>query len=334
MHSTIICFGELILRIARSPDWPADSDARLFLGGAEYNVAAALAGWGHPAGLVTALPDNPLGESITAHIENQGIDPRLRRVRDGRMGVYHSQAGLDMKSAGVVYDRKHSAFADLEPDAYDWPALLADAGWFHVSAITPALSENAFDACMQALACARERGVTTSLDLNYRAALWEGNVNPRARIEPMMEYCDWVMGNPWSANRMLGSALKQESIEPGDTQSCIEQAGNTAGDIFARYPDCRYVAQTFRFNRGEGVLYFATLSDREQTSVSAIRQAGSVVNKVGSGDCFMAGLIHGYRENKPPQAIVDFAAAAAFGHFQEETDITRQSLEDVYRVLG
>lgn len=308
----------------------------VFIGGAELNVATALANWNVPVRYNTVLPTNALADDILAQMEDLGIDGSAMTRAGSRIGSYYLPQGSDLKNAGVIYDRAHSSFSELTPGRVDWDAVLEGTSWLHVSAISPALNAEVAEACRELLMVATRRGVTVSIDLNYRAKLWQYGTPPTDVMPGLVEHCDVVMGNVWAAGTLLGIPIDEHIHDKGQRVDYVAHADRTARAIQDRFPRCRVVANTFRFDGSGGagsIRYYATLHQNGQTVVSPEFQAERVVDKVGSGDCFMAGLIYGLYHNHTPQAIVDFAAAAAVGKLAEFGDATHQTVDDVKKQL-
>lgn len=302
----------------------------VFVGGAELNVATALSNWEVPVNYSTVLPENSLADDIIRYVADKGIDPS-GIVRFGqRIGTYYLPQGTDLKNAGVIYDRAHSALSELTVGKVDWEAVLQNTSWLHVSAISPALNTNVAGACQELLAVASAKGITVSMDLNHRARLWQYGLAPTDVMPALVEHCDVVMGNIWAANALLGIPVDEHIHAKGQPTDYLNHAFVTSEAIQQRFPRCKVIANTFRFDvPPAGLRYYTTVYKDGQQYVSPEFVTDSVVDRVGSGDCFMAGLIYGLYNGHEPQAIVDFAAAAAFGKLQELGDATDQSVADV-----
>ncbi|WP_420150272.1 sugar kinase [Spirosoma sp.] len=328
----VCCFGELLLRFSpvANGEWIRQASMPVFVGGAELNVATALAYWQVPVKYSTALPENSLADDIIGYVADQGIDTS-GVVRFGqRIGTYYLPQGTDLKNAGVIYDRAHSSFSELIPGKVDWDVILQDTSWLHVSAISPALSMNVAGACQELLAAASAKGITVSIDLNHRARLWQYGMAPDEIMPGLVEHCDVVMGNIWAANALLGIAVDEHIHAKGQQTDYVAHALATSEAIQERFPRCKVVANTFRFDAPPaGLRYYTTLYVDGQQYVSTELFTESVVDRVGSGDCFMAGLLYGLYHKHAPQEVLDFATVAAFGKLQEVGDATGQSVADI-----
>lgn len=330
MMKRIVCFGEVLMRFTPSMDggWLKTNNIPVFTGGAEANVASALARWGIPVSYVTAVPENFLADQLLDFMHEQGIDTKSVHRSGNRIGTYYLPMGADLKNAKVIYDREHSAFWDLKPGMIDWEQVFDGAGWFHFSAICPALNNNVAEVCMEALKVARAKNMMISVDLNFREKLWKYGKEPAEVMPALVKYCDLVMGNVWAANKMLNVPLRYD-LEKNERTIYLEQAKATAIAITKEYPHCKIVANTFRFSNENHISYYAELFSDEKTFSSSIYEAENIVDKVGSGDCFMAGLIYGYSKKLEPQAIIDFSTAAAFQKLFEQGDATSKSADEI-----
>lgn len=321
----VLSFGELLLRICPDTEgeWLQRNQLPVYVGGAELNVASALALWDIPSTYMTAIPDNALSKQLVAYIAAKGINTAPISYSGKRMGIYYLNSGEDVKHAGVIYDRAASAFAELQPGTIDWAAAFEGISWFHFSAICPAVSENVVAVCEEALKYAAEQGIFISLDLNYRAKLWQYGKQPIEVMPQLAQYCDLIMGNVWSAELMLGIPVNPDLKAIDTERTYLEQAEHSSKEIIRRYPKCKAVANTFRFDFLEkGIKYYTTLYAEDQCFRSAVYTTAHYLDKVGSGDCFMAGLIYGYFHNHSHQETLDFATAAAFNKLFVASDAT------------
>ncbi|RFM28600.1 sugar kinase [Deminuibacter soli] len=333
----VFCFGELLLRMSPvlNGTWIKENSMPVFIGGAELNVAHALANWQVPVQYCTALPANYLSAEICTAVQAKNIDTSTVLFSGERIGTYYLPQGADLKHAGVIYDRAYSSFWSLKPGTIDWDTLLAGASWFHFSAISPALNENVVAVCKEGLEAATRLGLKISVDLNYRARLWQYGKTPASVMRGLAGYCDVIMGNIWAAATLLDIPVDNELIAADSRENYLEHASRTAAAIMEQFPRCTTVANTFRFDDGHGgIRYYAALNQPGVQFVSHHMKAASIADKVGSGDCFMAGLIYGIHNGHTPQQVINYAAAAAFGKLQETGDATRQTISSIHSILA
>ncbi|MEO6253918.1 MAG: sugar kinase [Ferruginibacter sp.] len=326
----VLCFGELLLRLSPSAegDWLQRNELPAFVGGAEANVATALALWDLPVGYCTALPDNFLSKQLAGYLHEKNIDVSAIHYSGNRVGIYYLQQGTDVKNSGVVFDRANSSFAQLERGMINWEKIFEGISWFHFSAIAASLTASAAEVCEEALQFASAKGITISVDLNYRNKLWQYGKQPIDIMPGLVTYCDVVMGNIWAANMMLGIPINEVLIKPDSQNAYLEQVTATSKTIQQQFSKVKTVANTFRFDRNEGILYYTSLFT-DDLFVSAEYTADKVVDKVGSGDCFMAGLIYGLNNGHSLQQTLDFATAAAYNKLFIKGDTTDQTVNEI-----
>lgn len=332
----ILCFGELLLRLSPEAGWPGKGSLSSYVGGAELNVAMALAGWEQPASLGTALPESPVSDLLKAYLNDANVATDKIIAKNGRIGTYYLTPGQDLKSAGVVYDRAFSSFSLLTPQDIDYDSYLNGVDHLHLTAISPAVSQAAADTCLKLVTQASERQIPVSLDLNYRAKLWQYGKTPIDIIPAIAEKASFIMGNIWAAGQMLGIAPEAGADQTMDPQDLAGFARISAEKVIAAYPACRQVGYTFRFNTPgteQDVRYFGTLYQKGQLYVSPQKDYTGITDRAGSGDCFMAGLLYGACHRFTGQQTVDFATAAATGKFYEKGDHTRQTRAAVQQRL-
>lgn len=331
----IFCFGELLLRL--SPElrgnWIKQSSMPVYIGGAELNVATALAKWNVPVAYCTALPDNYLSKEICEELNRKNIDTARVIFSGNRIGCYYLPQGADLKNAGVIYDRAYSSFSELQPGRIDWDVALQHVSWFHFSAISPSLNQNISKVCKEALQAASGMKIPVSVDLNYRSKLWQYGKQPVEVMPELVKYCDLVMGNIWAANTLLGIPVDVHIHEKKSKIAYLDHAKQTSAAIMNEFPKCKTVANTFRFDEGNGLRYYASLDTKAGQFTSSEYYTGEVVDKVGSGDCLMAGLIYGNHHHLPPQETIDFATAAAFNKLFIKGDATSSSVEEIRLVI-
>lgn len=311
----ILSFGELLLRLSSSGESFLGEDGQVvvFPGGSEANVAASLAQWGVPCSYLSRIPDNDLTSQILSTLTSLGVNVSPTLLEGDRLGLYFLLSANGLSKGEVVYDRKYSAFSQLTPGMIDWDRVLDDYTWFHWSALTPALNESLATVCQEALAAARSKGLTVSVDLNYRNRLWNYGKAPIEVMPALLQYCNVVMGNIWAANKMLGTSVLDTLGRDTSPDAYFEHAQESAQEVFDLLPQCQHVAYTFRFmDTATHNLLYGTYHTREAGFISAINETDKVIDRIGSGDAFMAGLIYALVEGNGGQETIDTATAAGF----------------------
>ncbi|MGN6329629.1 MAG: PfkB family carbohydrate kinase [Rhodanobacter sp.] len=305
-ESRVVCFGELLLRLSppgqelllQSPHL----DARF--GGAEANVAASLAILGHHSAVVSALPDNAIGHACAAELRRHGVDTSGIRFADGRIGVYFIAPGAMQRPTEVVYDRAGSVFACTGATAHDWPRLLDGARWLHLSGINLALGEASAQSALAAVRAASAAGVSVSFDCNYRSKLWGARAaQAPALLREVLAGAELVFGNERDIALILGEAFAQE-----DAQQRFRAAAERA---FATFPRLRLMAATDRRHLDVDTHDLGgLLATREQVLTTRTHRLARIVDRIGGGDAFAAGLLHGLLRGMAEQDALDFAIAA------------------------
>ena len=311
----IVTFGELMLRLT-PPSFDRFGQSSRFeanFGGSEANVAVSLANYGLQSEFVSCLPANKIADASVRDLNHYGVvtDHVIRRA--GRMGLYYMEEAVAMRSSQVVYDRGDSAFDRMQPGDLDWEAIFHDAGWFHWSGITPAVSQGAADVCLEAIKAANRLGVTVSCDLNYRKNLWKYGKSASEVMPELVAGCDVILGNEEDAEKVFG--IKPEGFDVTATHGEVNAAEfeSVCRQLMAKFPRAKKVIITLRgsinanHNTWGGVLYSnGTLYQSPRYDITHI------VDRVGGGDSFMGGLIYGlisYPEDD--QKALNFAVAAS-----------------------
>ena len=329
-------FGELLLRICPDTEgnWLQENTLPFYVGGAEANVATALALWETPSAYFTALPENTLSRQLAGYLEEKKIDTSRILYQGDRLGLYFLPKGKDLKNAGVIYDRAHSSFSELQPGSIDWDNILEGVEWLHFSAISPALNAKVARVCEEVLEAASAKEIMISVDLNYRAKLWQYGVPPTAVMPGLVKYCDLIMGNLWASEKMLGIPVDNDLIKGDKKESYLQHARQTSEQLLEKFPLASMVANTFRFDHGAtGINYYTTFYTGGDLYQSTEYFSGGILDKVGSGDCFMAGLIHGIYNKRPTQDTLEFATAAAFQKLFIPSDATNQSITEIEKFI-
>lgn len=332
---TLVTFGEIMLRLC-PPGFQRFGQAHSFeaiYGGGEANVAASLARFGHHTQYVTRLPQNDLGDACHDSLRQAGVGTD-HIVRGGdRLGIYFLERGATQRASQVIYDRAHSALATIAPGMVDWRAVFANARWFHVTGITPAVSESAAAVCLEAVQVAREMGVTVSCDLNFRKKLWRWGKTPDQVMPAIVSACDVVVGNEEDAARIFGIHAPDTDVAGSALEA--ENYRHVCQELSARFADLTHIAITLRsslsasHNRWSGVLWHAgTLH------IAPTHDITHIVDRVGAGDSFAAGLIHGLLCYPEPAQALSFAVAASCLKHTIPGDFNRVSVAEVEALMG
>lgn len=304
----VLCFGELILRLGapgrelllQSPGLQVQA------GGAEANVAVALSSFGHHAALASVLPDNALGRAALGELRRHGVDIRAVRLASGRMGLYFLDHGAAQRPGEVIYDRAGSAFIASGGGGHDWPALLADADWLHVSGVTPALGREVAGAVLAAMRAARAAEVKVCFDGNFRPKLWQSwSGDAAAVLGPIMAEADLLLANERDMQVVFGHAF-----DGGDPAQRFRAAAHAA---FERFPNLGRMAATVREQHSVDHHQLAALSITRGGALQVIspREVGPIVDRIGAGDAFAAGMLHGQLSGMDERSGLQFALAAA-----------------------
>ncbi|MEO1485716.1 MAG: sugar kinase [Bacteroidota bacterium] len=313
----VVTFGEIMLRLAPSGFLRFSQASRFeaIYGGGESNVAVSLANYGLPVEFVTRLPKNDIGDCALMEMRKRNVGTSHVLFGGDRLGIYFLETGAVSRGSKVVYDRAHSAMAEIQPGMVDWKSVFADTQWFHWTGITPAISQGAADACLEAVKVASNIGVTISTDLNYRAKLW--NYCEDAKRESIMSeltaHCDIVLGNEEDAEKHFGIKPEGLDITTQGEHVKAEAFLSVCEQMMKRFPKAQKVITTLRgslsasHNTWAGVLY-----DGKTLFQSPEYQITHIVDRVGGGDSFMGGLIYGLLTYPgDDQKALNFAVAAS-----------------------
>jgi len=321
--AAVVTFGEIMMRLTAPgrQRFAQASSLGITYGGGEANVSAALAQMGVSAAHVTVFPDNELGRAAGAFFQKTGIDTQHIYYGPGRLGLYFMEVGEGIRPSRIVYDRYESAFAHLEPSAFDWQAIFTDTKWFHWTGITPAVSASAAAACKDAVETARRMGITISADVNYRRVLWQYGKKAGDIMPALVEMCDVIVCTSGDAEDIFG-------IQSVNFQDMAKK-------MMDRFPNLKKIIATRRdavsasHNRLTGVCY-----DTSGYSESGTFDLNPIVDRIGGGDAFMAGFIYGNLHGKDNARSLHFATAASALKHTVEGDFNQVTAAEVEQVAG
>ena len=332
----IVTFGEIMLRLS-PPGYQRIVQTRSFdvtFGGAEANVASALARFGLPAEYVTRLPANDVGDACVGYLRQHGVGTN-HIVRGGeRLGIYYLESGAVHRGSKVIYDRAGSALATIERGMVDWQAVFADADWFHWTGITPAVSAGAADVCLEAVQAARAKGLTVSCDLNYRAKLWKWGKAASEVMPELVGLCDVVVGNEEDADKVFGIRAPEADVTKGKVEA--EAYTYVCNELATRFPRLRMVAITLRGSLSASHNTWSAILWHEGEILTApIYDIVPIVDRVGGGDAFVGGLIHGLRTyGDDRRRALEFAVAASCLKHSVFGDFNLATVAEVEKLMG
>lgn len=324
MMKKVLCFGEILIRqqaIGSSFFGKEGGLLRIYPGGSEANVAAGLTQMGTASAYFSAFPDNALSNEILEKLQSLGTDTDRSLIFGDRIGAYILLSANGLSKGEVIYDRKYSSFSQLMSEDLDFDTLFDDVDWFHWTALTPGLNDSLAELMEEILGEAKKRNITISVDLNYRNKLWQYGQEPIDIMPSLVKYCDVLMGNIWAANKMLGTSVDSSLNRDTDSKTYFEHAKESAKEVFALFPNIKHIAYTFRFmDNPKHNLFYGTYHTPNTDCISNIFETHDVVDRIGSGDAFMAGFIHALRNTDNPQQIVDIATGAGYQKLFVEGD--------------
>ncbi len=306
----------------------------IIYGGGEANVAVSLSNYGIPVEYITKLPKNEIGDACIQFLRKYGVNTN-NIVRGGeRMGIYYLEMGTSFRPSKVIYDRAHSAISEAEPEDFNWNQIFDGASWFHWTGITPAISKNLADICLEALKAAKDRKITVSCDLNYRSKLWKYGKEPKQIMTELVKYCDIVIGNEEDAEKVLDIKAPDTDVTSGKLEAANYRY--VVEEIKKLYPNLKKVAITLRgsisasYNTWSGLLY-----DGNKIFTGPQYDITPIVDRVGGGDSFMGGLIYGlltYKEDL--QTALNFAIAASCLKHTIAGDFNLVTIDEVLKLMG
>jgi len=332
--SRYVTFGEIMLRL-KTPGHERFFQSPTFeatFGGGEANVAVALANYGLDAVFVTALPDNDIGEAAIREVRGFGVDTTKIRRSGERVGIYYLETGANQRASKVVYDRAASSICECGPGDFDWDEIFKDAKWFHITGITPALSQSAADLSLESVKAAKERGVTVSCDFNFRGKLWKyGKAAPEV-MNPLVKYVDVGIANEEDCQKSLGISAGVH-VESGELELARYEA--LSNKVLEVFPNMSTIAITLRESRSADINgWSACMRDKSGFYHSRKYEMTDIVDRVGGGDSFASALIYGLNAYKDRIDSLNFAVAASCLKHSISGDFNRVSVAEAEKLMG
>lgn len=330
--SKFLTFGELMLRL-KSPGRERlmqSPSLEATFGGGEANVAVSLANYGLDAEFLSVIPSNSIGDAAIGELRrfNVGTDKIIRT--DGRMGIYYLETGANQRASKVIYDRAYSAISMFDPEKYDWESIFNNVTWLHISGITPAISPETKDASIASVKEAKKRGITVSIDLNYRKNLWKYGVDAKEVMSVMTEYADVIIANEEDCQKSLGLECKS-NVEGGKLDN--EDYRKLSNSLLEKYPNVKKVAITLRESKSADINFWAAaLNNGTDFIVSRKYEMYDIVDRVGGGDSFAGGLIYGLNVLGDDKEALEFAVAASCLKHTIDGDFNRVTVDEVLKL--
>ena len=329
-----LTFGEIMLRL-RAPGHERffqSNRMEATFGGGEANVAVSLANYGEDAAFLTVLPENALGDECVRELRRFGVDTKRIQRGKGRMGIYFLEAGANQLPSKVVYDREYSAISLAKPGDINWDKAFEGIGWFHITGITPAISESAMELSLESVKEAKQRGITVSCDLNYRKNLWKYGKKASEVMRELAKYVDVAVANEEDVQKSLEITVDVD-VESGELSR--EKYKELGDKVLAAYPEMKMIAITLRESHSaDWNGWAACLNDREHFYVSKKYEIRDIIDRVGGGDSFAGGLIYGLNHYEDRQSALEFAVAASCLKHSVIGDFNRVSALDVEKLMG
>lgn len=327
MSSRIICFGELLLRLTApgKEQLMQSPSVALHVGGAEANVAVSMSLFGHDTAVISAVPHNALGRACLGELRKHGVNTQHIQQRNGDMGLYFLTQGALHRPAEVLYQRSHSVFAQSPASEYDWDSLLQDASWLHLSGITPAVSAEGTAAAHAAVAAASRLGIKISFDCNYRSRVWDQRAHEAPKIlRSLLTHATLLFAD----TRDLSLILEQPPAQTADDEKALRLKA------FSTFPQLQWMTALQRkpeqvdSQELSGVLY-----TKEGTHQARSYRMTSIVDRIGAGDAFAAGILHGLVRQYDAQSSLEFGVAAACLKHSIPGDFNLVTTDDVEQLL-
>lgn len=330
----VLTFGEIMLRL-KAPGHERFFQSNIMeatFGGGEANVAVSLANYGMDAEFVTVLPDNTLGDECIKELRRFGVGTKLIERGNGRMGIYFLENGANQLPSKVVYDRSDSTIALATPGDINWDQVFEGVEWFHITGITPAISEKAKLLSLESVKMAKEKGITVSCDLNYRKNLWKYGKKAAEVMSELAKYVDVAIANEEDVQKSL--EIKADvDVEAGKLDR--EKYRHLGNKVLEAYPNMKMIAITLRESHSADCNgWAACLNDGKDFYVSKKYEIRDIIDRVGGGDSFAGGLIYGLNTYESKQQALEFAVAASCLKHSIIGDFNRVAKSDVEKLMS
>lgn len=331
----IITFGEIMLRLS-PPGFQRFTQARSFdaiYGGGEANVAVSLANFGLPVEYITRLPLNDIGDACLQFIRQFGVKTNYI-IRGGeRLGIYFLETGASTRGSKVIYDRAQSAISTAELEMFNWEKIFQNARWFHWTGITPAISQNLANLCLEAVKVAKKMNITISTDLNYRSKLWKYGKKPSEIMTELVKYSDIAIGNEEDADKVFG--IKASGIDVTSGKVDPQKYRQVCEKLMKKFPNLKNIAITLRGSiSASRNTWSAVMYDGNQLYFAPKYDITHIIDRVGGGDSFCAGLIYGLLTYENDlQAALNFATAASCLKHTIIGDFNIVSVEEILSIM-
>lgn len=328
-----LTFGEIMLRL-RSVGHERLFQSNLMeatFGGGEANVAVSLANYGENVSYFTVLPDNPIGDECIKELRKFGVDTSLIQRGKGRMGIYFLENGANQLPSKVTYDREYSSIALSKPGDVNWDDVFKGVEWFHITGITPAISESAMELSLESVKKAKEKGITVSCDLNYRKNLWKYGKKASEVMRELAKYVDVAIANEEDVQKSLDITVDVKVEEGKLDKTKYKELGDK---VLREYPNMKMIAITLRESHSaDHNGWSACLNDGKNFYLSRQYEIKDIIDRVGGGDSFAGGLIYGLNNYKEKKDALEFAVAASCLKHSIIGDFNRVSVSDVKKLL-
>lgn len=330
--SKIVCCGEIMLRLAPEGylTFNQASSFGVVYGGGEANVAVSLANFGLDAAFVTKLPENEIGQCALNEVRKYGVNTNFIARGGERLGIYFLEKGASQRPSKVVYDRKHSSIAEADPEDFDWDKIFEGATWFHFTGILPACSEKARIVALEACKKAKEKGLTVSCDLNFRKKMWSSQ-EANECMSKLMEYVDVCIANEEDAEKVFGIEAENTDVNAGEINH--EGYKSVAKQLADKFGFSK-VAITLRESISASDNNWAAMLYDGKDYYFSKKYPVRIVDRVGGGDSFGAGLIYGLMENYSSIDTIEFAVAASCLKHSIEGDFNHVTVKEVKALMG